>query len=330
MKRFFKWGALALVVVVVLGAVVFFWRLNSILRNVIQTQSQSQLNVPTQLASANLSLFGGSVKLDEFNIGSPPGFSADKMFSMNSVKVDVNYRQLTKDPVRVQDIQIDQPRLVLEQANGKFNIKALMEQLPKSPPSSNDGNRKEGEPIKMIIDRLAINNAEVVIRPGIESLGGQAGGLLKGLNLEKEYKLTVPPIELKDIGNSKDAKNGAALQDVLMTVVSAVASKAAESDKIPAPLRGLLSGDLSSITENLRDRAGEAVSQQIDKLKDKVGDKIGGDAGKFVGGLLGGGKGSSTQTAQPGPVDKKVDEGMKKLDEGLKDIFGGSKKKPAQ
>ena len=45
----------------------------------------------------------------------------------------MSYGQFRSDPIRVQDITIRRPVLTVEQANGQFNFKALMEQMTPRP-----------------------------------------------------------------------------------------------------------------------------------------------------------------------------------------------------
>src|SRR5690348_2668819 len=72
--RIFLWIVIVIVLIIVIGAAVVMFKLDEIVRSTVQTQSAASLNVPTQLQSANVSLLGGSVKLNGFDIGSPSGF----------------------------------------------------------------------------------------------------------------------------------------------------------------------------------------------------------------------------------------------------------------
>jgi len=60
-------------------------------------------------------------------------YSAPKLFTLNGASVAVSYGQISGSPIHIKQIVIDGPKLVVEQNNGKLNIQALMDQLPKSP-----------------------------------------------------------------------------------------------------------------------------------------------------------------------------------------------------
>src|SRR5213078_50287 len=120
---------------------------------------------------------------------------------LGGVALKVNYGELKSDPIHIDTIHIDKPKLVLEQAGGKFNIKALMDQLPPSAPSQPKPQgepRKEGEPIKLIINDLRLSDATVSIRPGV---GSQIPGL------KDEYTITVPTVQLNNIGSGDGNQN---------------------------------------------------------------------------------------------------------------------------
>lgn len=257
---------LAVLLLVVIAAVVLYFQLNRIVRSTIVSQSGQSLNVITTLDGANVGLFSGNVTLNEFAIGSPKGFSAPQMFSLGKVSVNVSYGELRHQPVRIADITIERPRLVIEQAGGKFNIKALMDQMPQD--QAGGDKPASGEPLKLIIGRLQVTEPKVVIRPGIPGL-------------DKEIAVDIPTIDLTNIGSAEGNQNGLAIKQVTMQVVNAMADGAAKSDKVPAAVQKLLSLDVKKIEEQVK---GE-IDKQLGKITKDLGGK---DAGKAIEGLLGG------------------------------------------
>ena len=130
-----KWTKRILLVVVLLlvvGGVIVYFTLDGIIRNQVEQQSSKSLNLPTKLESANLSLFGGTLSLKNYQVSSPPGFSGEPMLSLGELGVGVSYRELRGDPVKVQSITIDRPKMLLEHVNGKFNIKAMADNFPQT------------------------------------------------------------------------------------------------------------------------------------------------------------------------------------------------------
>src|ERR1043165_1187127 len=101
MFKIIKWIVLAVISILIVGGLIVYFSLNGIIKNTIQTQATTSLNLQTTLGSANLSLFGGKLKLSNLDIGSPSGFAAPHMFSLNGVDVGVHYGQLRDDPIHV-------------------------------------------------------------------------------------------------------------------------------------------------------------------------------------------------------------------------------------
>jgi hypothetical protein len=246
-----KWLKIILIAVPVLVlavVLILFARLDSIVRSTVESQASEQLSVPAKLGSARVGLFSGSLNLSEFNLGSPAGFDTSEMFQLGSVDAKVTYNQLRETPIRINSIDINKPKLVLEQKAMKFNVKALIDQLPPSEPTT--------ETVRMIIDELRISGAQVQIKPGIPGV-------------PPEINVNVPSLNLKNIGNADGAANGAAIKDVVITVITQLARAAAESDQIPPELRDLLRGDLQAvIDEKAKAVQGELQKAAEDVLKD--------------------------------------------------------------
>jgi hypothetical protein len=191
------------------------------------------------------------------------------MFALGSAGVNVSYGELRNNPVKIDTITIDKPKLVIEEAGGKINLEALKSQTasPSSPPPASTPSG--GQTMKLIINKLTVTNCDVVIRLG-DAIPG----------VPSEIPLTVPNIELDNIGNADGAQNGAAIGQVVNQLLTAIESKAGDSSQLPAPVKALLSGDLSGI-EN---QAKAEVGKSIDALK--KGDTSA--AKNALNGLLGG------------------------------------------
>jgi hypothetical protein len=257
--KIFKWVALAVVVLVVIGLVGVYLSLNSIVRSTVQRQSTQQLNVQTHVGGASVSLFGGNVGLDDYRVASPPGFEAENIFRMDDIDVDVRLGELRQDPVTVRSIAIRNPTLVIEQRGGTFNFRQLMDNMPQTP-------QTEGEPLRLIISNLSVSNATVVLRPGVPGL-------------PPEMTVQIPPIALQDIGTGEGAENGAAVKDVVMLLVTTLTSEAYKSDLVPAELKALLEGDLKATAMQL-------ASQQLGKVTEELREKLPPEVRAFVGSIL--------------------------------------------
>jgi len=300
MLKIVKWVVLVVVLLVIIGGVIVYLSLDSIIKSEVQTQATNSLNLKTTLGSASLSLFGGKLNLSNLDIGSPAGFAAPHMFALNGVDVDVHYGQLRDDPIHIAGIRITNPQLVIEQANGKINVKSAMDQMPKTEEKpSTTGKREEGKPIKLVIDDLTVSNTSVTIKPGN----------LPGLGAVKDYTLNIPTVDLKNVGSGNGNQNGAAIKDVVMLVMTKLVQEAGNSDQLPPELKALLHLNADQLVAQIKDQLGAQLGNAVQQVQQKIG----GEMGSAVGDVL---KNPKQATSNPSQL----------LQEGL-DAFGKKKSK---
>ena len=270
---------------VVVAGLIAYLSLDGFLKRTVEKQSTDSLKLSTTLNSARLSLFGGKVNLNRLRIASPQGFSAQHMFEMRDVDLAVRYGQLRKDPIHVQSLTLHQPRLVIEQSGGALNFKKAMDRIPQGGSSA--------EPIKLIIDELKMQDAQVVIHPGLPGM-------------KQEIAVAVPSMTLKNVGSGRGSQNGAAIKDVTMLVIAALAASAAESGALPAPLKAILQLNAGQVAGKL---GAEAQKQIAASIPGELGKRLGQvasdpaalakDPGKVLGGELGGILGGKTKETAP-------------------------------
>jgi hypothetical protein len=307
----FKWIRriiLAVVLLVILAGVIIYLNLDRVIRNTVQSQATSSTNLQTTLNSASLSLFGGKLNLSGLQIASPPGFQAPQMLDIGSTNLAVSYGQLRNDPVHVAAITIDKPKLVIEQKNGELNFKKAMDDMPKSP----DTAPANSKPLKVIIDDLKLDNPQVVV---------------KGFGAT-DIPLSLPSIELKNIGTGNGSQNGAAMKDVLGQVMTAIAAAASDSSALSAEFKQVLNANVGAALTNLGAEAQKRVAAAIpgqlgQSLSKLVSDPqaLAKDPNKAIQSLLGGNKAGAT--TQPSNLQNDV---KKQATDALQGLLGGKKK----
>jgi len=277
-RKIVTWVAIVVGVLILVLALGLYLGLDAILRSRIEANATESLKLQTKLNSAKLSLLNGTLDLGNFAIASPQNFGSDVLFTMKGAKTDVSYGELRGDPIKVDQVTITNPSLVIEynlKAN-RLNLQELANNVRSQP------SEPSKEPVHLVIKTLRIEDPEVVVWPGIP-------GLTSGENLI----LKIPTIEMHDIGSGPDAKNGAAIREVAMDVIAAMAARAADSDKLPPGVRALLAmnaGDLSKALGAEVDKQIQGLSKTVqDTINQKIGDKIGGEIGKDAGKAVEGG-----------------------------------------
>jgi hypothetical protein len=191
--------------------------------------------VQTTLASANLSILGGKVDLENLQVGSPPKFSAPNIFALGGVAVTVRYGQLTATPIHIEQITIDHPVLVVEQSNIQLNLDALLHQMPQSPTTSGG---QATQPIKLVIDELDLTDAQVTFMPGIPGLADT-------------IQVPIASMTLKNIGNADGNQTGAAIKDVIMQTSTALAGNAVAASRLSPTVKAVLSQELGVVSGQL-------------------------------------------------------------------------------
>lgn len=293
--------ALAVVLLIILGVVILYLSLDHIIKSTVQSQASSSLNLTTTLGSANISLFGGKLNLSNLQIASPKGYSAPQMLDVGSTDLAVSYGQLRNDPVHVAAITIANPKLVIEQKDGQLNFKSAIDGMPQS-----DAAPSNSQPLKLIIDDLKLQNPQVVV---------------KGIGAT-DIPVTLPTLELKNIGTGDGAQNGAAVKDVVVQIITAMAASASNSSALTAEFKTILSANVTAAMTKLGAEAQKRVASAIpgpvgQSLSQLVSDPqaLAKDPGKAVQSLLGGG----TPTSQPADVRKQATD-------TLQGLLGGKKK----
>jgi hypothetical protein len=306
--------AVILLIVVVVGVV--FFSLDRIIRSQVSSQATSSLNLQTDLGSAALSLFGGKLGLHELQVASPQGYTAPHMLEVGDTNVAVNYGQLRSTPIHVSSILINKPKVVIEQKDGVFNFKKAMDQIPKGDTSApKPQTTSKSEPIKLVIDDLTVKDADVVIRPNLPGLSG-------------DINVKVASLTMKNVGSGDGSQNGAALKDIVMQVISALAANATDAGGLPDQLKVLLKSNVGQVVSQFGAEAQKQIASVVPgdlgkTLSSAVSDPqaLIKDPGKALQGVLGSKKDSSgNATSQPADIKDEATD-------ALKGLLGGKKKK---
>jgi len=271
-------GVLIIAGLVVVALVAVWLNLAHIVKTEVEKEGSKSLRLETTLDTASIALFGGKLDLHGFAIGSPHGFNAKKMLEAGNIGVAVSFGALRHRPIHVGSLTIEKPKLVIEQSGGALNFRKAMELLPASDPNK--------PPMKLVIDQLDVTDAEVVIRPGLPGV-------------QEEILVPVPALSMKDVGRGTGAHNGAAIKDVAMQVMTALAEKAAQSDKLPVQLRALLHLNAAEVAAKL---GAEAIKHVAAQVPGELGKKLSTeDPTKALKGLLPSGRPPSKATSRPRP-----------------------------
>ena len=201
-----------LVVLVVIALVLVGSNLGKLIQVGVEKGGPMVLGVPTTLDKATVSVRRGEVGLDGLALGSPEGFDAESMFSLDHVHTSVDIGSLRSDEIVVNEVVIDGPRITLEFSGGRTNWGALLSEL-ESP--AEEEKEKEAGQKKIRIGRILLSNAKVSIA---------------GIPLAGTATVPLPRLEMTDIGS---ADGGVAtvrnvLADVIRSLYKSILTAAAD------------------------------------------------------------------------------------------------------
>jgi hypothetical protein len=260
--KWIKRIVIAVGLLIVIAGVIVYVSLDSVIKGAIERQASASLGVPTTLGSVHLSLFGGSFDVNDLAVASPPSFSAPQIFTLGGAGVQVHYGELTGSPIHIQHISVDHPVVVIEQSGLKLNLDALYDQMPTTPKTS--GNESTSS-VKLVIDQLDLNNAQVTLRPGVPGV-------------QQSIDVPINSVTLKNIGNAGGNQNGVAIKDVVMQAATALTIEAVDESKLSPDVKILISQDLNVLALKLgpdfngqyKDLAGSLVNQLPPKVQNTV------------------------------------------------------------
>jgi hypothetical protein len=119
--------------------------------------------------------------------------------------------------------------------------------------------------------------------------------------VRQEITVPVPSIALKNVGSGRGSQNGAAIKDLAMVVIAALAGSAAQSGSLPPELKAILQLNVGQVAGKLGAEAQKQIAAAIPgELGNRLG-KLAGDPQALakdpskmlqgeVGGILGGKK----------------------------------------
>ena len=278
--------ALAVVAVIVVGAVVFIWsNLGSIIKTAVEEAGSEVTQVSVTLNEVNVdNLTDGVAAMRGLTVGNPSGFNTDAAFKLGEVSVKVDPGTVTSDVIVVKEVVIAAPQVTYEFGSDGSNIGTIQKNVEKfaggagggssggSGGGSGGGESSGGGDAgpKIVIENLYVRDGKVDV--SADFLKGQKAGA------------SLPTIHLKDIGKEGGKSDGASPAEIAEKVIAAI-SKAATG----------------------------AVGQlNVGAIKDALTKELGGAA-----------EGLKKQLEQGGgDATKMLEKGAGEAEKGIKKLFG--------
>lgn len=205
-------SAVALVLVLLIGALGYlYFSLNSLVKKAVETVGPTITKTDVRLASASLSPFSGSGKLNGFVIGNPEGYKGSFALKLGSIAVSLDKETILKDPIVVNSVVIRSPEVMLIGSPSGTNLQKLMKNIQ----SSGSSSKKEEKAPETGSKKFVVK--EVVISGTKLHLAATA------LDQKVSQTLALPDIRLQNIGT---AGKGVSARDVAMQIINPLLNEA--------------------------------------------------------------------------------------------------------
>jgi len=203
---------LTLVLLAVLGlAAIYFFgssALNKGIKSGVETYGPRVTQTPVTLESVNLSILSGSGTLKQLKVGNPEGFQSENIFALGRIDIDVDTGSVFGDKIIIDKVHIRAPEMSYEKSMRSSNVKELLANIeeftgpadPADPAPGEDAGAKK----QVVIRELIIEDAKVYV--GVMGVG---------------QTVTIPRIEMKDIGEDGNRVTMAQAVDLILTKVLA-------------------------------------------------------------------------------------------------------------
>jgi hypothetical protein len=226
-----------LVLVLTIGFAIYYLlsNLDGIVKTAIETYGSQATQTTVRVESVQIGLKDGSGVIRKVAVGNPPDFAAPQAFSLGEIAIRIDLRSLSEEVTIIEQITVQAPDVFFELNEiGKNNLAELKRNLSTgtsatSPPSS--AVKTGGAEPKLIIRKLLFSAGNIHARL---------------VQLNKEYDLKLPEIELNNLGGETGATPTQIAEQVLQELTDRALAEVKKQgfDQSKAKLEGEVNSTL--------------------------------------------------------------------------------------
>ena len=264
MKKTLKIAGLIVVAVVLVVALVLWFKLGDIIETAVETNGPRYTGGPISLGKVSVGLLRGEAGLKDFVVANPAGYRTTSAFELDEVSLKLDMGSLVKDTVVIKEIYIDGPEITFEKSLKKSNIAQILENVETAAGRGAQGTEREesaeeSEGKKVVIDHVLIKNAKI--------------RLSTALLIGKTVSIPLPSIEINDIGKETD---GTSFPEAISYILTALMQ---DITKAISAVGELAVGGVKAVGDAAEEGAG-AVTDAAQKVGEEavLGVKAAGDA----------------------------------------------------
>ena len=214
-----KWILIALsviIVIIIIFLVAGLSNLGPLIKNAVNTYGPKITKTEVSLGDVGISLLSAEVKLKDFYLGNPKGYTSPYALRVGSIYLDVQESSLTGKTIVIDKVELVRPDIVYEKGRGRDNFQKILSNMKAgggSTPSTGKQSGEESEGKKIVINEFIIRDAAVKLAMSMTG------------NKDINAKATIPNIHLKDIGKEEGGLTPtAAFQQVLTALYGTITS----------------------------------------------------------------------------------------------------------
>jgi hypothetical protein len=246
-KKIVMWA----VFVVIIALVVAYFGRNWLVGRAIETGGEYATGTKTVLGSAEVSLRGGKLDLNDLEIRNPTGFDGDNLLDVRFGHIVVDAGSIFGNEIVIDTLLLDGIKVSLTQIDDKGNFLVVLNHIKGLDMGSSDEDSK-----KIKIAHVSVQNISV------------AGSLTLLGKKQYEKSFDVNGFAMQNVGGA----DGSSLGQIIAAVVKEILSKTAAAGS--GQLSGRLGESLNQAKSNVLKQADSEVKSKIEDLGKKL---LGGD-----------------------------------------------------
>ena len=237
-------GVAGLVVIIGIVLFVLVGNLDKIIKGALEGVGSELLGTPVTVESVELDLKNGAGQITGFSVANPPGFSAQRAFQMDTIRLGINLASLGSQPVIIDELIITSPIVELEALqDGSSNLQTLLNNIDKNSSKADEKaaetqpdakGTEKGEPAKLSFKKLSITGVTV-------------NAIVAGRDPET---VTLPDIMMDNVGG-EDGITPAEVGKVILGDIIASSLQAVLEKKLTEKLEEASKGLLNDLKNKL-------------------------------------------------------------------------------
>jgi hypothetical protein len=258
MKKAILVSAAILLGLVAFGVVLVVLKLDSIVRQGIETVGSDLAQAPVRLASVKILPLSGRAQLAGLFVGNPAGYKTESAIRVGHVDMALKLASVFSDTLEIEFVRVHEPEITVEGGLKNNNLTALLANVQGSP-SPTDGATPAPQPTASE-KRFRVQEVTVT--------GGQANLALSPLG-GKAARIPLPELRLANVGTGGAGVTAAELTaQILSPLLGSVMQVAGAAEVIGQGVSDASKAAQDAV-KGVTSEAGKAVKGVSDLLRKK-------------------------------------------------------------